>query len=81
MFIYNTGENHWDRFKAWPLACADGCGQKSKPLYLTAGFILALTRQQGGHALHGVNAAFGAYGFNTGIIAIWRYARLSRCQK
>ena len=21
MFIYNTGENHWDRFDAWPLAC------------------------------------------------------------
>jgi putative CocE/NonD family hydrolase len=21
VFIYNTGENHWDRFKSWPLAC------------------------------------------------------------
>ena len=43
VFIYNTGENHWDRFKAWPLACADGCGQKSKPLYLTAGSGLSFT--------------------------------------
>ena len=44
VFIYNTGENHWDRFKAWPLACADGCAQKSKPLYLTAGAGLSFTR-------------------------------------
>ena len=22
VFIYNTGENHWDRFTTWPLACA-----------------------------------------------------------
>jgi putative CocE/NonD family hydrolase len=37
VFIYNTGENHWDRLKAWPLSCETGCGAKSKPLYLTAG--------------------------------------------
>jgi hypothetical protein len=36
VFIYNTGENHWDRFKSWPLACADGCANKSRPLYLAA---------------------------------------------
>jgi len=47
VFIYNTGENHWDRFKAWPLACADGCGQKSKPLYLTAGSGLSFTAPAG----------------------------------
>ena len=23
--IYNTGENHWDRFSEWPLACRQGC--------------------------------------------------------
>jgi len=34
--IYNTGENHWDRFKAWPLSCDQGCPNKSRPLYLTA---------------------------------------------
>jgi putative CocE/NonD family hydrolase len=36
VFIYNTGENHWDRFKSWPLSCASGCADKSKPLYLTS---------------------------------------------
>ena len=41
MFIYNTGENHWDRFKSWPLACEKGCAATSKPLYLTSGFGLS----------------------------------------
>ncbi|MGA9593797.1 MAG: CocE/NonD family hydrolase [Candidatus Acidiferrales bacterium] len=36
VLIYNTGENHWDRFPAWPLTCEQGCANKSKPLYLTA---------------------------------------------
>jgi uncharacterized protein len=36
VFIYNTGENHWDRFKSWPLACDSGCANKMKPLYLGA---------------------------------------------
>jgi len=37
VFIYNTGENHWDRFKSWPLACEAGCANKMKHLYLAAG--------------------------------------------
>jgi hypothetical protein len=41
VFIYNTGENHWDRLNSWPLACESGCAVKSKPLYLTAGFGLS----------------------------------------
>jgi uncharacterized protein len=36
VFIYNTGENHWDRFKSWPLSCDAGCANKPRPLYLTA---------------------------------------------
>ncbi len=24
VFIYNTGENHWDRLDNWPLACEHG---------------------------------------------------------
>jgi putative CocE/NonD family hydrolase len=36
VLIYNTGENHWDRFKSWPLSCDGDCANKSKPLYLTA---------------------------------------------
>ncbi len=43
VFIYNTGENHWDRLKSWPLACETGCAAKSKPLYMTAGFGLSFT--------------------------------------
>jgi uncharacterized protein len=41
VLIYNTGENHWDRFKSWPLACENGCATKSKPLYLTKNFGLS----------------------------------------
>jgi putative CocE/NonD family hydrolase len=43
VFIYNTGENHWDRFKSWPVACESGCATASKPLFLTAGFGLSFT--------------------------------------
>jgi uncharacterized protein len=49
VFIYNTGENHWDRFKQWPQACDEGCATKSKPLYLTSDYGLSFTRpSQGG---------------------------------
>lgn len=41
VFIYNTGDNHWDRLKSWPLACENGCAAKSKPLYLSSGFALS----------------------------------------
>jgi putative CocE/NonD family hydrolase len=41
VLIYNTGENHWDRLKSWPLACDSGCPAKSKPLYLAANFGLS----------------------------------------
>jgi uncharacterized protein len=37
VLIYNTGENHWDHFKSWPPSCDQGCANKSRPLYLTAG--------------------------------------------
>jgi putative CocE/NonD family hydrolase len=50
VFIYNTGENHWDRLSAWPLACENGCASKSKALYLTAGFGLAFTAPAAGDA-------------------------------
>ena len=44
VFIYNTGENHWDRLKSWPPACEDGCAIPMKPLYLQAGFGLGFER-------------------------------------
>ncbi|HKB89231.1 MAG TPA: CocE/NonD family hydrolase, partial [Opitutaceae bacterium] len=43
VFIYNTGENHWDRFKAWPLAGDSDWTVKSTPLYLAPGFKLGFT--------------------------------------
>jgi uncharacterized protein len=43
VFIYNTGENHWDRLKSWPLSCDSGCAVKSTPLYLTSGAGLSFT--------------------------------------
>jgi putative CocE/NonD family hydrolase len=45
--IYNTGENHWDRFANWPLSCEADCATPLKPLYLQAegglGFTAAAT--------------------------------------
>ena len=38
VFIYNTGENHWDRLKSWPLA------EATKPLYLEADFGLGFQK-------------------------------------
>ena len=36
VLIYNTGENHWDRYKSWPQSCDHGCPNTSRPLYLKA---------------------------------------------
>jgi putative CocE/NonD family hydrolase len=47
VFIYNTGENHWDRFKNWPLACDQYCASPMKPLYLQTGFALAFDKPAG----------------------------------
>jgi hypothetical protein len=37
VLVYNTGENHWDRFTRWPMSCENGCPNKSRPIYLEAG--------------------------------------------
>jgi putative CocE/NonD family hydrolase len=47
VFIYNTGENHWDRLKQWPLACEQGCSSPMKALYLQASFGLGFERPSG----------------------------------
>ena len=44
VFIYNTGENHWDRLKSWPMACEKLCGSPMKALYLQAGFGLGFDK-------------------------------------
>jgi hypothetical protein len=36
VLIYNTGENHWDRYSSWPLSCDSGCTHRSRAIYLTA---------------------------------------------
>jgi uncharacterized protein len=47
VFIYNTGENRWDRLKSWPLACEQGCAAPLKPLYLQAAFGLGFDKPAG----------------------------------
>ena len=44
VFIYNTGENHWDSLKSWPLACEEKCASPMKALYLQAGFGLGFDK-------------------------------------
>ena len=44
VLIYNTGENHWDRLKNWPLACDQACPAPMKPLYLQADFALGFDK-------------------------------------
>jgi len=44
VFIYNTGENHWDRLRNWPLACEQGCTAPLKPLYLQPEFGLGFDK-------------------------------------
>ena len=36
VLIYDTGDNRWDRYDAWPLSCRRGCAAQSKPMYLSA---------------------------------------------
>jgi uncharacterized protein len=50
VFIYNTGENHWDRLKSWPLACEQGCAAPLKPLYLQTEFGLGFDKPNGSQA-------------------------------
>jgi uncharacterized protein len=44
VFIYNTGENHWDRLPSWPPACEKGCAAPLKPMYLQADFGLGFDK-------------------------------------
>ncbi len=43
VFIYDTGADHWDRLKSFPVSCEQGCAVASKPLYLGAGGTLSFT--------------------------------------
>jgi hypothetical protein len=44
VFIYNTGENHWDRLSQWPLACQEHCASPMKALYLEPSFGLSFDK-------------------------------------
>ncbi|MES3154309.1 CocE/NonD family hydrolase [Sphingomonas faeni] len=46
--IYNTGENHWDKFATWPLACETGCPSPLKPIYLQEGGALGFGKAAAG---------------------------------
>jgi hypothetical protein len=37
VLAYETGADQWHKLNAWPVSCANGCGQKSRSLYLLAG--------------------------------------------
>jgi len=50
---YNAGENRWNRYERWPLACEEGCAIASRPMYLRAGEKLAFTPPQAGEAESG----------------------------
>ncbi len=46
--IYNTGENKWERFANWPLACEAGCAAPLTPMYLAADAGLAYAKGAAG---------------------------------
>jgi uncharacterized protein len=48
VMIYNTGENHWDRFASWPLACDKGCAAPLTPLYMAPNTSLSFTAPSAG---------------------------------
>ncbi len=50
VFVYNTGENHWERFNSWPVASDSTWEAKARPLYLTRDFKLSFTAPAGGSA-------------------------------
>jgi putative CocE/NonD family hydrolase len=37
VLAYETGADEWRKYDAWPRACANGCAQKSRSLYLLGG--------------------------------------------
>src|SRR5258706_2797604 len=46
--IYNSGENRWDRFADWPLACEKGCPAPLTPIYLQGDSGLGFAKPRNG---------------------------------
>ncbi len=44
VLAYETGVNRWQRYDAWPRACAQGCPETSRSLYLLSGGQLSFER-------------------------------------
>ncbi|HEX4427261.1 MAG TPA: CocE/NonD family hydrolase, partial [Terriglobales bacterium] len=45
---YETGTNTWEKLSSWPSGCANGCGIKPTPLYLSGGMKLDLGTPKSG---------------------------------
>jgi putative CocE/NonD family hydrolase len=52
--LYNPGQNQWQRFDDWPLACQTGCAKLLTPLYLQPGFGLGFDKPDG----HGLGDSY-----------------------
>ena len=48
MTVYNTGDNKWEHFDDWPVACERGCSRAMKPLYVSEKSGLSFERPTGG---------------------------------
>jgi len=46
--FYNTGENKWNRFDKWPLACDTGCAAPMKPIYMSGDWGLSFDKPEAG---------------------------------
>ena len=44
VFVYETGADQWHRYDNWPRVCAQGCAERSRNLYLTAGGTLSFDK-------------------------------------
>src|SRR5215475_5139074 len=53
LLIYDTGADHWDKPKEFPVSCEKGCPVASKPIYLSAGGKLSFDAQGSGNASGG----------------------------
>jgi putative CocE/NonD family hydrolase len=47
VYIYDTGEDHWDKPSVFPASCEKGCPVASKPIYLAASGALSFDAPQG----------------------------------
>ncbi|MBM0103658.1 CocE/NonD family hydrolase [Steroidobacter sp. S1-65] len=50
VLVYETGANEWHEYDHWPRSCANGCAQKSRPLYLLSGGRLGFEAPQAGES-------------------------------